>query len=224
MPQLSSMRLRARLLRHHLVLFVASAISFTLLYRTRPFPDVLTRISFASAYPALALLTLTLLLGPWRVLRNAGRVPISFDWRRDVGIWAGVLTLLHAVAGQMVHLRGRPWLYYVYAAKPRHTFPLRHDQFGVANETGLLATLVVLVLLATSNDVSLRRLGTPAWKRLQRGNYAAFTLAGAHTLLYLAIEKKTRSGWAVTAIMCLGITLAVQGAGYLLRKRNGLRA
>ena len=219
MSQLRSAQLRNRLFQHHLVLFFVSVASVAALYVTHPLRDVVTRISFSTAYPALALLVLTLALGPWRVLRRQ-RVPVSFDWRRDLGIWAGILTLVHTVAGQMVHLRGRPWLYYVYPRKSLHSFPLRHDLFGSANETGLLATLIVLALLATSNDLSLRALGTPGWKRLQRWNYAVFALAGAHTLLYQSIEKKLGGAWAVAVIASLAITLAMQTAGYLRRKQG----
>ncbi|MGH9584053.1 MAG: MFS transporter [Bryobacteraceae bacterium] len=51
--------------------------------------------------------------------------PISSDWRRDVGIWAAILALVHTAIGQDVHLRGRPWLYYVYEHGSRHVFPLQ---------------------------------------------------------------------------------------------------
>jgi hypothetical protein len=46
------------------------------------------------------------------------------------------LGAVHTVFGQNVHLRGRPWLYYVYANKDHHLLPLRHDLFGFSNFTG----------------------------------------------------------------------------------------
>ena len=46
--------------------------------------------------------------------------------------------------------------------------------FGLSNETGLIAALILLVLLATSNDASLRNLGLARWKSWQRWNYACF--------------------------------------------------
>jgi sulfoxide reductase heme-binding subunit YedZ len=100
-------RLQARLLAHHLPLLVLSALSVAALYYTRAFKDVLSRVSFALAYPALALIAATLLLGPWNILRKRKN-----RLRRDIGIWAGTLSLLHTAVGQCVHLRGRPWLYY----------------------------------------------------------------------------------------------------------------
>src|SRR5947207_8770845 len=138
------------------------------LYSTRPYKDVLSRASFATAYPALILLAATLLIGPWNWLRRRPN-PISSDLRRDLGIWAGILAILHTVAGQCVHLRGRPWLYYIYGSTEHH-HGLRHDLFGLANHTGALSALVVMALLATSNEYSLRQLRTRGWEKLQRRN------------------------------------------------------
>src|SRR5579863_618776 len=87
-------RLLSRLLRHHLALLVLSFASVVALYSTRPYPDVISRASFATAYPALALLAATLLVGPWNVLRRKAN-PVSSDLRRDLGICAGILGILH---------------------------------------------------------------------------------------------------------------------------------
>lgn len=165
----------------------------------------------------MILLALTLLLGPWNVLRRKGN-PVSSDLRRDVGIWAGILGITHTAVGQCVHLRGRPWLYYVYSAQEHH-HGLRHDVFGFANYTGAISVLLLAALLATSNDFSLRRLGTPGWKGLQRWNYAVFALAAAHAIGYLLIEKQ-KLPWDTVIGLCIIITLAMQLWGYALRSRK----
>jgi methionine sulfoxide reductase heme-binding subunit len=205
------------MLRHHLPLVAVSLAGAALLYLTRPYPDVLTRLSFSTAYPAIVLLALTLLLGPWNVLRRNGN-PVSSDLRRDVGIWAGILGITHTAVGQCVHLRGRPWLYYVYSAQEPH-HGLRHDVFGFANYTGAISVLLLAALLATSNDFSLRRLGTPGWKSLQRWNYAVFALGAAHALGYLVIEKQ-KLPWDTIIGICIVITLAMQLSGYASRSRK----
>lgn len=216
MSEIQRERIERRLVVHHLPLLAASAIAVLLLYITRPYRDVLSRASFATAYPAIALLVATLLIGPFNVLRKA-RNPISSDLRRDIGIWAGILGIAHSVIGQTVHLRGRPWLYYVYERRQRHTFPFRHDLFGFANYTGLISALVLLTLLATSNDYSLRALGTPQWKKLQRWNYLGFLLAAAHAIAYQVSEKQ-RIPFVLTVATGIGITLVLQAAGYLKRR------
>lgn len=212
-------RLRLRLVRHHLPLGTAATLTAVLLYVTRPYSDVISRASFATAYPALGLLAATLLLGPWNLLRRRPN-PVSSDLRRDVGIWAGIFGVLHAVIGQCVHLRGRPWLYYVYGpTEHHHSFPVRHDLFGMANYTGLVGTLLLIALLATSNDYALRALGTPQWKRLQRWNYAVFALSAVHAIGYLTIEKQ-KASFVATVIVCLAIALLFQAAGFMGRMQG----
>jgi sulfoxide reductase heme-binding subunit YedZ len=206
-----------RLLKHHAVLGAATCAALAALYWTRPYPDAISRASFATAYPALALLAATLLLGPWRVWRGVSN-PVSNDLRRDVGIWAGSVSVAHAVVGQCVHLRGRPWLYYVYGPAEHHR-GMRHDLFGLANYTGLLGTLVVIALLATSNDFSLRRLGAVQWKKLQRWNYAVFALVAVHAFAFQGVEKQ-KADWVMLTAICVGATVLVQAAGAVRRESN----
>ena len=70
-PNANQRRLRLRLLKHHLPLFAVSALGVFALYVTRPFADVLSRASFATAYPALVALSATLLVGPWNLVPKA---------------------------------------------------------------------------------------------------------------------------------------------------------
>jgi sulfoxide reductase heme-binding subunit YedZ len=187
------------------------------LYATRPYRDWVSRASFATAYPAFVLLAATLWIGPWSLFRGR-RGPISTDLRRDIGIWAAIVGLMHAVIGQCVHLRGRPWLYYVYG-KSGHVLPFRHDLFGWVNYTGLFAALVLLALVATSNDLSLRVLGTPQWKKLQRWNYVCFVLATIHTLLYQTSEK-LHGPFVTVAVLSVSLTLLIQFAGVYRRRSS----
>ena len=137
--------------------------------------------------------------------------------RRDIGIWAGILGILHTAVGQNVHLRGRPWLYYIYERKSHHTIPIRHDLFGFANYTGAASVLVLIALFATSNDYSLRALGTPRWKRIQRWNYAIFGLAAVHAAAYQTSEKQSFP-FVVTLLVCIGLTIGLQAAGFVKRR------
>jgi sulfoxide reductase heme-binding subunit YedZ len=214
-------RLWHRVWRHHVPLGLASGITVAALYFTRPYPDPIMRGSFSTAYPALFLLLATLMIGPVKALlgrRNA----LSQDLRRDVGIWAGIVGLAHVAVGQMVHFRGRPWLYYVYPAGQHHPLqwlPVRHDLFGITNYTGALGALLLLTLFATSNDVMLRRLGTRGWKKLQRWNYAVFVLVAVHTAGFMTIERQ-KVWFVATAAVGVAVTVALQGAGYVRRRQR----
>jgi len=211
-------RMKSRLWRHHTPLALLSVAAVWLLYATRTYSDVITRLSFATAWPALALLAGTLIIGPWRTLQ--GKAPVlSQDLRRDLGIWGGTLGVLHAGIGQCEHLRGRPWLYYVYEKTRDHLVPLRHDVFGFSNFTGLFAGLILLLLLATSNDASLRKYGGAGWKSLQRWNYACFGLTALHTLGYLLGIQSLKWAWIATASLCVLATALLQYLGW--RRRSG---
>jgi methionine sulfoxide reductase heme-binding subunit len=99
------------------------------------------------------------------------------------------------------------WLYFM---DPSHH--LRRDAFGFGNYTGGIAALVFALLLALSNDVSLRKLGVERWKSLQRWAYAAIVLTAAHSIAYQQIEKRIPPFQGVLYIV-LGIVLVFQIAG-----------
>lgn len=198
------------------------AFGIFLFYRSLPQKDVIWKISFVTAYPALFLLVATLLIGPWRLLRGH-RSAISNDLRRDIGIWAGVLGIVHTAVGLFVHLRGRPWLYFVYGKSERHhVIPLRHDLFGASNDFGLIGTLILVLLLATSNDYALGRLGAPKWKQLQRWNYLLFAVVILHAFGYQAIEKQ-RAPFVALVVICVALTVGVQTYGFHLRRAEAAR-
>ncbi|HLZ91170.1 MAG TPA: hypothetical protein VKQ28_05600 [Candidatus Acidoferrum sp.] len=209
---MSNTRLRRRLL-YHLLVGIGSVALTLVFMQLFPKRDLISRISIGTAYPALFLSAAALLLGPLNVLRRKPN-PVSFDLRRDVGIWAGILALAHTAVGLNVHLRGRMWLYFVDA---RHH--LRQDAFGFANYTGALAALVFALLLALSNDVSLRKLGGGRWKSLQRWAYAAAALTAGHAIAYQQIEKRI---WPFEAVfwVVLGFVLTLQVAGAIRNRQN----
>ncbi len=178
--------------------------------------DVISRLSIATAYSALFLTAVAVSIGPWQVLRGRPN-PVSFDLRRDVGIWAGIMALLHTGLGLNVHLRGRPWLYFTDEHRR-----VRHDLFGIGNYTGLLAAFLFLLLLAISNDVSLRRLGAKTWKSLQRWTYMAVALTLIHAVVYQIVEKRP-GPYEALLWATLAMTAALQFAGWsrLKRKQTG---
>lgn len=197
---------------HHL-LFAATAVVLTaVVYRLLPPPDVRHRLSMGTAYAALIFLAATLWLGPWNVLRRKPN-PVSFDLRRDLGIWAGILALVHTGIGLTVHLRGRMWMYFF---RSLHPLAIQNTKFGFANYVGAVAALLFLALLAISNDLSLRRLGTRRWKGLQRWTYVAVALTIAHGIAFQLVEKRHVPWVLFFAGLCLA-AIIIQVAGYLRR-------
>jgi methionine sulfoxide reductase heme-binding subunit len=196
----------------------AGAIAVTCLaYDATPPPDVRHRLSMATAYAGLIFLAASLSLGPWNVLRRRTN-PVSFDLRRDLGIWTGILAIVHTAIGLTVHLRGRMWMYFF---KGLHPLKLQSTQFGFANFTGLGATLLFLMLLAISNDLSLRTLKA-RWKSLQRWTYIAILLTGAHGISYQFIEKRHLS-WVLVFSAIMTAVAVAQFLGFV-RVHRRLRA
>ncbi len=213
-------RAKHRAVRHHLVLALGSAALLFAVYSYVGIEadDEVYMWSMATAYVSMALLVVTLLNGPVNVLRGH-RNPVSTDLRRDLGIWAGLIGLAHVVIGLQVHFRGKMWFYFVREVEETKELVLRADLFGFANYTGMLATLVLILLLALSNDLSLRRLRAGRWKALQRWSYALFALVVVHGFAYQAIEDR-KTGYVALLAFMVGLALVLQLAGFRGRKRK----
>jgi sulfoxide reductase heme-binding subunit YedZ len=210
-----SPRLRRRLVQHHLVIGVASALALLALYALVESKDAKFRWSMATAYVGLALIGLSLATGPLNVLRRRPN-PVSTDLRRDIGIWAGIVSVLHFVIGWQVHMKHR-YLYWLREVKGSDALAFRTDLFGFANHTGLVAVVIATMLLALSNDWSLRSLGTQRWKGMQRWNYALFALVLAHGIGYQVVEKR-HMPFVLAFGSLLLLTIAIQLVGYRMRQ------
>lgn len=151
-------RLRRRLLRHHLPLAGGAIVALALGALLPTSPTAPVRLTIASAYLAFALLAATLLVSPLARLRGRPATP-SADLRRDLGIWTGVISLLHVGLGLWARFGAEA---YRIAGWPALLL------LAGATLAGVAALEITLLLLALSNDAALRRLGLPRWKRLQR--------------------------------------------------------
>lgn len=208
-----------RLLLHHLPLALVTAAGLLGLqaFLATTADDQLFIWSMATGYMGLALLCATLVVGAVNVVRGR-RNPVSTDIRRDIGIWAGLLGLAHVLVGIQVHFRGRWWMYFVREVGGTPDVALRWDLFGFANYTGMGATIILVLLLALSNDLSLRRLKARRWKSLQRWNYGLMLLVAVHAAAYQIVEQRQAGFVALLTLFVLG-TVAAQALGFRLRRR-----
>jgi sulfoxide reductase heme-binding subunit YedZ len=202
----------------HVLLALVNALVIYLFFRGIDSKDALFKLSMATAYASLLGLVVSLGIGPWNLLRRRPN-PVSSYLRRDVGIWAGIVAVLHVVVGLQVHMGGRIWVYFFYPEP--HTIPLRHDLFGLTNYAGLAATLILLLLLAISNNRSLRALGPTRWKTWQRWNYAVAILTVLHGMVYQWLEKR-QIGFVLlyAAIVLAGALIQFVGYRQLLGSRT----
>ena len=205
-----SQRFRHRLIRHHLPLTVACAIAVPLIAIGVLDGKPAFRWSMATAYVALILLAITLSIGPWYALKLR-RAPLSSDLRRDFGIWTGLISLAHVAIGLQAHMGSMLLYFFVGTADGRWT--LRVDAFGLTNWVGLGATCVFVLLLALSNDWSLRRLGRKRWKSLQRYVYPSALFVVLHGVVYQVLEQRS-SRWVLVFASTVVFVAVVQSLGY----------
>ncbi len=143
-----------------------------------PGQPLVESLSLASGYEALFLIVATLVIGPLNMLRNR-RNPVNLNFRRDVGIWAGIMALLHVVFSLQIYFDGN-LLSYFFKEENGSLSP-QLSLFGLSNDVGLIAALVIIFLMVLSNNYFLRRLKGKRWKNLQRFNYLLFGLTLLHT-------------------------------------------
>lgn len=160
---------------------------------------------------ALLLLTVTVSLGPLNLLRKRPN-PVSADLRRDFGIWTAIVGIVHVIIGLQVHM-GSPVRYFIVRGR-RGAAHARFDPFGIANYTGAIATLILLVLLALSSDAALRTLGAERWKSLQRWTYGLGGLVLVHAAVYQLLEKR-----ALPLVLLL-VVATTAGVGFQLSGRR----
>lgn len=186
----------------HLIMLVTSIIACILAAIYRPEADISETISIGTGYYALLLMAITLLIGPYKLLRQR-RNPVNIDLRRDIGIWAGINTLIHVFFSFQLFQKGQVLLYFL-----TQTGGVRTDIFGVSNDIGLVSFLVILPVLFTSNQISLKLMKGKRWKGLQRLTYLVFAFGLLHTIGFQFYN--VREAWfsVSTVIATMGVLVA----------------
>jgi len=205
---------RARWLTHAVLLaLTAVAYGLGMLYAPRAAPSYVITLAFG--YWALLLIAITLVIGPLQLARDRRRRrnPVNLNIRRDIGIWAGITGLLHVVFGLQQRFGGDVIRFFF--SHDANGWRLLGGAFGIANHVGLLGTLVLIVLLVTSNDLALRKLKGPRWKTLQRLNYALAVFAVLHTVLYQSLGGR-QGAFADAVVVGMLVTVVVQFVGISL--------
>ncbi|MGI9036156.1 MAG: ferric reductase-like transmembrane domain-containing protein [Pyrinomonadaceae bacterium] len=213
---LISQRAKRRLLNHFFILLMSlttAAIIYAVLFYFYAEPQRrIFRLSLTTAYISVILLAATLSFGAWNIFRRRVN-PVSSDLRRDLGIWCGIFSLTHTLFGLNVHLQN--WTQY-FINDSGHFLT---DAFGFANYTGVLAALIMIALLITSNDISIRRLGRGRWKMVQRWNYVFALLVAFHGFVYQFVEKRLLPYGFLFGTIVLWIII-IQFAGFWMKRRE----
>jgi DMSO/TMAO reductase YedYZ heme-binding membrane subunit len=135
-------------------------------------------------------------------------------------MWTTAFSVVHVVVGLQVHSGGQLAGYLSYFVAPNGS-PLTNS-FGLANWTGLAATVIVVGLLAISSNFALRKLKAGPWKWLQRLNYALFALVILHAFFYGALLRTT-SPFTFLLLISLIAVFVGQAVGVWLWRRKHAR-
>jgi methionine sulfoxide reductase heme-binding subunit len=168
----------------HIVMAWLTAGGCYLAYLYRPRADAGAILTLGLGYISLVQMVITLGIGPFMLFRQR-RNPMNIMLRRDMGIWAGITGLLHVFFGLQLHQGGDVLSFFLDSDGA-----ILWNLFGQANYLGLVATLILALLTALSNDLSLRKLKGKTWKWLQRANYLLVPLVFLHALWYQDVAQR----------------------------------
>lgn len=136
---------------------------------------------------ALMLLFLTLLIGPVARLWPIGIKLIS--WRKYVGIWFGIMALIHGFLVWDGWARWEISRFFGYEFIPEIGRTVRIEPgFGLANLIGVIALFFTVVLMVTSSKWAIKYLGAASWKWLHYSANTIFYLSSIHTAYFLYIH------------------------------------
>lgn len=201
--------MKERLKKHYLPLISLVFIAGLFFFLKKSNRDAITFIAQATGYISITILTISIILGSVNLLLKH-KNPISTYFRRDISIVGGFLALIHSITGLFVHLRGKTWLYFLN--KTDHGYSVRLDNFGLANYTGLISALVILLLLVTSNDYLLKKLNPRNWKNIQRLSYIMFILTLIHCYFYrIGKEDLNILYWFYLPLFIIVLTFQIIG-------------
>lgn len=215
----------------HASLVVLSAALIGLFWASRPEWSADMRLWKAVGDASLILLVATMVLGPLaRLWRPIGRL---LPWRRETGIWFGLLAIVHTVLILNGWARWSLAGLFGYEFVPQLGRTARMEPgFGLANLIGLIAIAWTLALLATSTDWAVRRLGPSAWKWLHSATQTIFYLVTAHVAYFLFIhytqsfhrEPPPLDWFRLPFVVVAGVVIVLQVAAFAVtvrRRRRG---
>jgi DMSO/TMAO reductase YedYZ heme-binding membrane subunit len=144
------------------------------------------------------------------------RHPVSNYLARDVGTWAVIASVVHVIYGVEVH--GGLTVSGFLAMLIQDGEPLTNS-FGLANWTGLAATVIAVGLLAISSNFALGKLKARTWKNMQRLNYALFALVLLHAFFYGALVRLESPYTPLLAVSVIAVFVGQAVGVWLWRRR-----
>jgi sulfoxide reductase heme-binding subunit YedZ len=209
-----------RLKNHYMPLISLVFIAGLIFYFKTANRDTINLITQATGYISLVILAISLVLGSINLLLKH-KNSISTYLRRDISIIGGGLAVTHSITGLFVHLRGKTWLYFLN--QNEYGYSVRLDNFGLANYSGLISALIIMLLLITSNDYLIKKLNPGNWKKIQRLSYFMFILTLIHCYFYrIGKENLYILYWFYIPLFAIVLTFQLIGINLRLTRDKNL--
>jgi sulfoxide reductase heme-binding subunit YedZ len=163
---------------------------------------------------SLFLLVIVILMGP--LVRFVPSIQKIMIWRRSLGVWSGILAITHTIIildGWVEWNLSR--LFFIFTPFGKEW--ILHPGFALANAIGIIALLYYVILMITSNNVSIKILGNSAWNFLQKKTGTLYTLVLLHTFYFLFLHKPENPNWLKGPFIAIIIfVLVVQIIGFFI--------
>lgn len=173
-------------LRHLLIGSIAVGLALPFWYGRLDW-DPEMRFWRAVGDSSFLLLFFTMIIGP--LAKHWPAASRLVPWRRETGIWFGLMAFLHTFLVWNGWARWDIWRFLGYEFIPELGRLVRLEPgFGLSNVIGMVAIVLTLALVATSSTKAVNFLGASAWKWLQYGSYTVFYLVVIHTIYFLFIH------------------------------------
>lgn len=130
-------------------------------------------------------------------------------YRRAIGLLCFTYAGLHVLAWVVIDMG------FLWAQMGRDIVKRPYLLFGMT------AFVLLLSLAVTSNNLSIRRMGGQAWRRLHQVVYIAAPLVAVHWMWALKTFPVTPTVWLAVILALLGLRIAIPRP---LRRGNTLRA
>jgi len=191
----------------HAILAGATAMLLLVAIATGPGPAWLDRLSIVTAYLCMGYLSLALIIGPKQAIQS-GKPTVNSLLRRDLGIWGALMGFGHFFLAMVLSMNNEYLNLFVYVDELPFSAEGRYLLYSWGTIAGFVVCVLFILLVALSNDRSMRLLGPRWWKRLQRLAYVAFFLTVLHAFAFQILESRQVLLIAVVATVVALIFIA----------------
>ncbi len=196
----------------HIVVVFLGAFGAWLFLESRAEWSAMHRWNRAVGDVSLIFVAAAMALGP--LSRLSRRFVTILPYRRELGIYAIVLAAVHTtiILFGWVNLDLMRLFGFEFHPELQRYVMVQHG-FALANAVGIFALLYGVVLAATSNDASMRWMGSGVWKYVQQGTYVLWWLSVAHTAYFLFVHfidfhrRTPDPNWAQLPFVALVLTV-----------------